>query len=446
MFRCFRHSNDDGSGGVGVPRSMLKTPPGWPAARAVRTPAAWREWFPGAGKGTVVEPRIAPPDPVRAARNGPRGGEPPETLSPPEAIVPDVPFVGFADAARIQYPDKEVVNPSLVAAAAMLAGNGDSGYRPGALPPPIPRRKMAITLDDIKQAVAFGSPVFVLLPPAPGCHFVLPSLAILLSGVRPSLLRSLDDRDCSSGMLGRMADAVGFDAIRRTFGLENVSEIVHDVTTASAAVVVGYSDPKKVFLVHDPSYGPAEEIAYDTFDAGWRLCGKSFGVRTNALGNGNGKLRPVLAWPGYRARSADEKAARSYRDTYAAAATGDRDMAWERVRDALGQGRLSPGYRHLLHVEASSILRRQDRIGEAITEVDNALVLHRDNPVAWALATRLREERGAPGDTTLADAARTEMVRCWNDHEGLRALGKFLPTEFWIPLLSTDRGWAGERG
>jgi len=107
---------------------------------------------------------------------------------------------------------------------------------------------------------------------------------------------------------------------------------------------------------------------------------------------------------------------------------------------------LSPGYRHLLHVEASSILRRQDRIGEAITEIDKAIALHRDNPVAWALATRLREERGAPGDTARADAARTEMVRCWNDHEGLRVLGKFLPNEFWIPLLSTDRGWAGERG
>jgi len=365
-------------------------------------------------------------------------------LPPTEALIGDVPFVGFADAARIAYPDKEVVNPSLVAAAAMLAGTGDPAYRPSSLPPPVPRRRMAVSVVDIKLAIAYGSPVFVLLPPAPDCHFLLPSVTHLLDAVRPGLLRGLDDKDTSSGMLGRMASSAAFQDIRTVFGLEQVTDIVQDVTTAAAAVVVGYRDDKQVFLIHDPSCGPATEIDATVFEAGWRLCGSSFGVLlrpgvSSRPRNGNTNPRP------YRPRTASERAAQIYRMAYAAAATGQPDLASGTLETARELGGLPAGYRHLMHLERAAVLRCQGKLGLAVGEIEKAVALHDANPIAWALALRIRDERKGPGDQGVGEVARDAMVRCWNDHEGLRQLGRFLPSDFWIPILSTDRGWAGER-
>jgi len=65
-----------------------------------------------------------------------------------------------------------------------------------------------------------------------------------------------------------------------------------------------------------------------------------------------------------------------------------------------------------------------------------------DNPVAWAVLAHVYGDRRKRGDDVSAREALRKAEDFNRDRSRREALGRFLPTEFWIPLVADVRGWA----
>ncbi|MFN8572404.1 MAG: hypothetical protein U0132_10125 [Gemmatimonadaceae bacterium] len=355
------------------------------------------------------------------------------------ALIRGVPFVGWHETALTTYDRKTEVNPSVVAAQRMLAGYWHADAKtPGALDAvwtgaaAAQQTAAGLTFDSLKAIIRLGMPVSVDMALTPLAHPLSPGATAKLAA-RKIVIPNASN---VSGLLGAMVpvgDLAKWSALLDT-------DPLRDQRMMATRVVVGFDDTRKVVILHDPSFGPAWELAADAFDVMWRTAG----ARATFLNmpEAAALLATHAKDPAYRNRNADERAAERFATTYAAASVGQFDLAERTAREALKTIEASDGYRHVLNLELGLLLRAQNRMPEAIAAVEDALKWINDSPAGWQVLAQLYKRNGA-GDARLAEYATKMASDLAKDPATVQRLAGLLPADLLLVPFLDIRGWCG---
>ena len=256
---------------------------------------------------------------------------------PSHALIAGVPFISWGEAAKLDYHDKQILNPSVAASQGMVLEYWGQD-----------RRRLAKTsdtlqgwtsaggeggkLDSIRSYVARGIPIVVNLAMTPAAHPAEPNAAALATLIGSGELRAGSNltqqqwehaqqlltqyAGISSGVLGKMAD---LDTLRRWGDLLG-QKIWQESVLLTSRVVVGYDDERKVVVLHDPSFGPAWEVSYGDFERMWGLFDHASMLMYPP--DYAKVLASRSAVPSYAQRTAAQRAAESFVFGYALASTG----------------------------------------------------------------------------------------------------------------------------
>ena len=379
------------------------------------------------------------------------GGKDAMRALPSKALVAGVPFVSFSEAAQWRYEQKDIVNPSIVAANRMirrywgqdrteLFNFGPEEYRPEHWKNV--EREQGKGLDDLKVWLVRGVPVYVNLPRTPHAH---PDATggiglILFSKEAAATAQTIP----SSGVLSRWATL----PVLLQMGEKSRPERKHlhfwQSSTAAARVVIGYDDERKVMIVHDPSFGPAWEMGYEDFLYMWQFNEFVFMARPP-----EGYVEFVAKRPPahpYPRRTPDMRAAFHYVSAYGLAQSGKTAEAAQELEQGLTIADMGRGYRFLLSLELGILRKAAGRPEEAIASLRSAIEAMPEAPAPWDLLAKIyRENPSLPDAQQQGMAAGQKVTALANDRFGMSALYRTLPRDFHIPAVAAFRGWACER-
>lgn len=364
------------------------------------------------------------------------------TSVPSSALIAGVPYRSWREAAGIEHRNRSILNPSFVAAVAMAAAHA------GADPVRVMEPEYAATLDsecgrddarawsleDLRRSLASGTPVVVSLALTEVAHPLYTAFEIAIRVGKLTSVSLADEGRPRSGALGRL---LSLEDLRRVQVELKTNPMTESVVLATR-LAIGYDDARAVFVVHDPSFGPALEIPYAAFARMWEATDRRWCVyRSRAL-----EAAPVVS--PYRARTPDEEAARLFVDGYAQDAVGNLRVGEARFREALGLSGIAPGYEALLQLELAFNLAAQGNTQAAIAAAERARDLVPEHPITWNLLSQLYA-RGSLLGLGRASAARERAIALGKDKAALARLAVALPADFMIPYLAGERGWAGEQ-
>ncbi len=362
----------------------------------------------------------------------------PTAALPSHALISGVPFISWSDAAKLDYHDKKILNPSAPAAEAMVLEYWGQDRRvlakgTGALEGWTNAGGEGATLDSLRSSVARGIPVVVNLAMTPVAHFAEPTaaaMATLLGSGRlaggANLTKQQYDQAQQllaqyagiwSGVLGKM---VALDTLR-TWGDRLGTKVWQESVLLSTRVVIGYDDDRKVVILHDPSFGPAREVGYDDFEMMWALFDHFYVVMyppdfAKRLGTRSGS-------PPYAARTAGHHAAESFVFGYALASVGRLADAKERLAAGLGAPDVPPGYRHLFLLELARVAEAMGDTAGAVSGYEAAGKIVPQHHRPWIFESRLYEGAKA------AELHRKAEKLC-ADPKAQEALAHALPHDF----------------
>lgn len=340
-------------------------------------------------------------------------------------LILGVPFVRWGEAAALNYPSKDILEPSQPAVTAMMLRYW--GYDEKLLEDPnIPYTKWHNeakedgSLEDLKNLIDRDIPVKVRPTLTPFAHRLYVALSIFaaLQDIK------LETNGSSTNVLGKM---VSLDQLAE-FKKKNAQIVVNESTELAVRLVIGYDDERQVISLHDPSFGPNWEVNYADFDKMWSFFGRSYEA---LLPPNSAKILANKQVPGpYPARSADNEAAVHYVYGYAMENIGRTEDADREFRTALAMPGISTAYQHLLHFELASTLAHRGRHEEAIAETQKAIDLYSDNPVPWQfLADGLRHSKvGSNWKKRAADAEKRAASLCTEGNE--RKVAHMLANDF----------------
>ncbi len=297
----------------------------------------------------------------------------------------------------------------------------------------------AWTTTDLKASIARGVPVYVFLPLIPVAHplYLMFEMGITLGQVKGVELT--DKGRPRSNALGRMVSLEDFGKIYEQMNLMNpINESVY----AAARLVIGYDDNKKVFIVHDPSFGPAFEISYDDFDKMWQATDRNYGVMSpNDYSERVPEENPSHV---YRDRTPDEQAAMHFVYGYALDCLGRLVEAEEHFKKGIAIPRISKGYEFLLRFElALNLVERGDFV-HAPEEAEKAKALVPELPLTWDFLAKAYMASPGKGNQEKANEAEKKAKALQKDQQALKIVARTLPSDFWIQYLAPVRGWGGE--
>lgn len=348
---------------------------------------------------------------------------------PSHAIILGVPFISWNEAAKLDYHDKNVLNPSVPAAEAMISeywGQDLRGLAKGTEAPEgwTSAGGEGASLDSLRSYVARGIPIIVKLAMTPVAHFVEPNVAALATlvgsgvGAAGSNLTQQQFEQGQqlvaqyagiwSGVLGKM---VAPDTLRR-WGDALGTKVWQESVLLSSRVVVGYDDDRKVVIVHDPSFGPAWEIGYDDFETMWALFDHFYVVMYPPdyakLVGAHASARP------YAPRTASQRAAESFVFGYALASVGRLGDAKARLEAGLGAPDVPQGYRHLFLLELARVAEARGDTAAAISGYEESGKLIPQHHRPWIFESRLNAGKAAElrrkADKLCADRKAQEAV------------------------------------
>src|SRR5438045_3834549 len=188
---------------------------------------------------------------------------------PPRALITGVPFISWSEAASLDYANKNIVNPSLPASEGMVLkywGRSLSALQQEeALPGWARRSGENESVDSLKAVVSRGIPVVVCLAMTPIAHNPGPGAPAIMAMSDSTTRMKLGSGDSSSGALGQM---FALDTLRRWAQVLG-GETLRESMFMACRVVIGYDEPRKVMILHDPSFGPAWELSYADFATMW---------------------------------------------------------------------------------------------------------------------------------------------------------------------------------
>lgn len=403
---------------------------------------------------------------------------------PPKALILGVPFVGWSEAAQLDYPNKDILNPASIAVSMMqqkfwgrdptrfnlfaprvfvqaewLGGDGTIG----------------LGLEDLKRPVARGIPVYVQLTLTPYANPM--SVAARLDRQRASWGKSRDAQggvqlsfaevrqmidlaykkpqtgEASSGALGEMAT---LETLRRLGassgpyqnqrGEMRSAEYLHlrESLYSSPRLLIGYDDERRVMIVHDPSFGPALEIGYDDFDIMWRYKGRVYDAATPA-GFESILAKRTSAVP-YPARTPDMQAALQFVTGYALAQIGRTGEAVAAFERGLALPNVGPGYRFMLAFEAAHLHIAEHRADAAVAALRLATDAIPQGRDAWGMLAKLyRQNPALPDGDRLAVEAETRLKSVCCDRAAWIKFVNTVPRDFYVEGLAQERGWGYEK-
>ncbi|MBC8317891.1 MAG: hypothetical protein H8E41_08280 [Desulfobulbaceae bacterium] len=351
------------------------------------------------------------------------------SLPPSKHLIPGVPFVSWSEAASMQYANKEVLNPSSVAATLMSlkfwlpgAGIEDTAISDGWMR--ISREKA--NLETLKKIVADDLPVHVPMALTPFAHPV--TADAFLSGLNQLLPA---DKGPYGGALGELMPLPVLEHLAGDTPGILISQSSHVVIR----LVVGFDDTKKVFIIHDPTFGPAWEVSYDDFDRMWAPWGRKFDVVLPP--NWGQKLMDHNYNSIYQARSVSDKAAFHYVHGVALASVGLMEESFKHLEEGVAFADLSDGYRFLFLKELALYYSQKD-LDKSIELAEQALEIIPEDYSLWWIASILYT-RAKLEDK--AGVSRNKANSLASDQKALKKMALSLPKDFWIEPLANIRGW-----
>jgi tetratricopeptide (TPR) repeat protein len=368
---------------------------------------------------------------------------------PSKALISGVPYVSWSEAAQLRYEQKNIVNPSIVAAHKMIRKYwgqdrssflrfGPEEYLSDHWKDTAP--DTATGLADLKSWLARGVPVYVTLPLTPHAH---PDWSGGLAVATAAAPAERERRGPSSKGLGRWGS---LQALLQQGGKHSPQrKHLHfwHTGTAAARVVIGYDDERKVMILHEPSFGPASEIGYDDFERMWQYNELKYMARPpQDYVELVARRRAADTYP---ARTPDMHAALHYALGYGYSEIGKGAEAEREFEKGLALPGIGNGYRHVLSYELAHHRRAAGRTDDAIALLRQAIDALPEAPGPYTLLSEIyRSNPSLPG----APQAAAEVEQAWksrfNTSEGMRIAMRTFPRDFHIVAVAPYRGWACE--
>jgi tetratricopeptide (TPR) repeat protein len=352
---------------------------------------------------------------------------PPGALAQARFVLEGVPFVSWSEAADMEYPDKEVLNPSVAAALAMVGRYwGHESLvelmRDEADAWATVENIRDASLGDLKRALRTVGPIVVTPALTPWAHPLPDSIVMLMQAGALKTPRQLRDPPTSRvlGMLG------SFRTIQRS---KLPADPFLEARRMAARVVIGYDDDEETVLLHDPSFGPALEVSYAEFESMWRPAGAAY---VTVLPKDPAAEPARSSAPGLAA-STDQRAVRHWVRGYALASIGEIDEAAGEYRRGLDLAGISAGCRHVLLVEMALVHREEGRNAAAIESARQAAEAVPEHYVGWMLLGNLYAESSRANAMTLAHEHTAEAERLMADDRALAVVAETLPRDLLLP-------------
>jgi hypothetical protein len=388
-------------------------------------------------------PQIASDQPAAAAPAGrtTSGAVGDTAARSPKALLTGVPFIGFAEAARMRLPHEVLMfaNPAHVACLAMMVENWGASriLLEQSGPTDLDRWQdssgQAQSFEEIKALVSKGLPVMVIVALTPyGERF--PDTA-----PNQEMAQKLGMAEGPrSGVLGRIVRFDDVPKIEREWGFDPLQEGMQLALFASSRLVIGYDDQRGVVVLHDPTFGPAFEMRYEDFLLTWEPLGRRYDtVYPPDYAQRLAKKR--LGTP-YRQASPRERAALHYVYGYALNASGRAAEGAAEFRKGLAVQKIGRGYEHLLWLESGFALGALGDLVHAKEAAEQATASVPGDPVAWRLMAELYALSPGSDAAAKSQQAQDKADKLTAD-EGTRVgLSRVLPRDFWVMTLGH---WAG---
>lgn len=349
------------------------------------------------------------------------------------ALILGVPFVSFADALQLDYEAKDILNPSLPAALAMVLRYwGQDPVRLASFRAALPEKegwarvehKERGSLADLRRLVDRGVPVVVTPTWLPDATIPGPVLEMLgvMKGVKPG------ERGRTSGVLPPFHVQEQVAAMRRVAPKQAHWESL----LITARVVVGYDDSRRVIILHDPSFGPAHELSYADFDAMWSPAGRRY---MHIESREHADALPVHPATPYRPRTPDERAAERYVRGYAQASVGKPAAAIEEFDAGLALEFTSPALRMLLLVEQGFAELALGRPDSALRRAEAASAEMPGAPLPWHLRAQVAKSQADTGAVQRRHQAELQVQRLCADQDAVNAAGTAMARWFFISYI-----------
>jgi hypothetical protein len=361
------------------------------------------------------------------------------------ALILGVPFIGWGDAARLDYHDKNILNPSVPASLGMILEYWglDRHLVEHSLDAPqgwTSASSEGGTLDSVRSYVARGIPIMVMLAMTPAAHQAEPTAAAMASligsgeispgsNLTQSQLQHVQDLTSTnagfgSGILGKMVSA---DTLRH-WGDVLGQPIWQETVFEPARVAIGFDDDRQVVILHDPSFGPAWEVSYNDFEAMWRLYDHNvtalFPVDLTRRSAGHSGAAP------YAPRTPSQHAAESFVFGYALASVGHLVEAKARLNAGLNAADVPLGYRHLFFLELGRVAQASGDTALAVSDYEQARKLIPQHHRPWLFLSQLYEHSGRPEWRAESGKLRKRAEGLCRDTEARAAVRRSLPHDF----------------
>ncbi len=315
---------------------------------------------------------------------------------PSKALIEGVPFISWAEAARLDYQNKDILNPSVPASFGMIlkywGQNLDllKDYEKALPKGPggwgVVENRKGKSVDELKPSIARGIPIFVYQALTPVAHIPTPVVAAYIEAFGVEKAKETFSRGSKfemskeqykqfkSAMEGESSRSGVFRKMESLDTLRQIGKISWESLLQSARVVIGYNDERRSVILHDPSFGPAWEVGYEDFEKMWEAVDRSYIVAyppdyQKILSKRTQKITP------YPPRTPDQQAAAHFVFGYALSSVGRTVEAEEEIKKGLAISDIGKGYQHLLLFELARIYRSKGNTEEAITTAQKSITL-----------------------------------------------------------------------
>jgi TPR repeat protein len=361
---------------------------------------------------------------------------------PERVLLPEVPFISWSEAAKLEYTDKNILNPSFAASMGMilkyweqpLSLLHDAGGIDGFGDDWIVEQKNG-DLTELKSIIAKGIPVQVSLSLTPIAHPLSPTF-VSLSAISGDKFES---KGPGSGALGPIITPKEFDKLYTSLKMKSgVGDTLatHESVISAVRVAIGYDDSRKVIFLHDPTFGPAFEVSYKDFEKMWAASNNYFILQHPA--DYEEKLSRQTVKSGYRPHTPNEKAAYCFIYGYTLARLEQPGKAVKMLKKGLKVPDIDPGYEHMLWFELARVYGWDGKISQAHSAVNKSIEALPENFRPWRYQAALYNYEGR---NAKAEEAERKAAELESNSEALQKVSDVLPRDFLILYLLKTRGW-----
>jgi len=352
-------------------------------------------------------------------------------VSPSKVLILGVPYISWSEAHRLDYVDKDILNPSFAASLGMILKYWDQDLKllkrgEDALGWGIVEQGKRKNLDELKSFIARGIPVLVLPAITPFAHSLSPTFVIMeVLGLMKGF--KFRDQVPASAVLGRMESLDTFNQLKEFSLKEKMDLKLNESALVSARVVIGYDDDRKVLTLHDPSFGPAFEVSYDDFDKMWSVFDRTY-IAAYPPNYKELLLKRATASQ-YRARTPDEQAAEHFVFGYALSSVGQSDEAEKHFKKGLAISGIGKAYEHLLLFELANVYWARGNIEDAFVPTQKAISILPEHGRPHLLLAGIYEARGEK--QRASDEEKKGQELC-SDHEAMKMVKETLGRDFFV--------------